>query len=213
MPRNAPIDGLLIEGVDYAGKTAVTDALERLMTALGWKTVRRACFISQHPIIDALLAQAKASGAMDQRDVFYTSSLLIDLSVPPLPLPNGYLLQERHALTQIGRNTFFYDDPVRWQVETIENLRRPFTAQAYLTSDIVTKRTRTRTRPPKSPRDALLAGDPVLHQRYDDYMRDSLPKDEDWLILDTSHLNVDGVALRLWDYLCTTDERFRHAPP
>jgi hypothetical protein len=135
---------------------------------------------------------------------------LIDLGLPPLPRPPGYLLQERHALTQIGRNTFFYDDPVRWHVDTIEDLRQRFTAQVYLTSDIAAKRRRARTRPPKSPRDALLANDPALHQHYDDYMRDALPRDEAWLVLDTSHLDVPGVARCLWDYLCNTDEGFLH---
>lgn len=205
------VEGLLIEGVDYAGKTAVTDALMELMLARRYKVYRRACFMHEHPIIDALLALAKTSDRMDVRDTCYTSSLLLDLSMPPLPAPAGYLLQERHVPTQIARNTFFYDDAVRWEVDVLTRLRRRFSSQVYLTSTLATKRTRTRTRAPKSPRDALLAGDPVLHQRFDDFSREQLPTDEDWLIIDTSSLSVAQISHRILDHIESHGVRVRHA--
>jgi thymidylate kinase len=188
------VDGLLIEGVDYSGKTSVTDELVRLLARRSQPTVRRACFLNEHPIIDALLSLAKASNSMEARDVCYTSSLLHDLRMPSLPRPAGYLLQERHVLTQIGRNTFFYDDPERWQVPSMQAMRLAFTCQVYLWSNIEAKRSRTRSRPPKSPRDAMLADDPTLHQRYDDVMRGMLPKGERWLMIDTSNSTVEAVA-------------------
>lgn len=202
----ATIPGLLIEGTDYSGKTAVSDELARLMRERGYAVRRRACFLHAHPIIDGLLALAKASQRMDERDVCYTASILLDMTLPRLPAATGYLLQERHVLTQIGRNTFFYDDDVRWQVAELRRIRRPFSSQVYLTSDLAAKRLRTRSRPPKSPRDALLAGDPQLHQRYDDYLRDTLPAGEGWLVIDTSALGIAEVAGRILAHLEHSDE-------
>lgn len=200
------IPGLLIEGVDYSGKTAVAAALAEMMQARGHAVFRRACFMHEHPIIDGLLALAKASDRMDERDVCYTASILLDLTLPPLPAPPGYLLQERHTLSQIGRNTFFYDDDARWQVATLRDLNRRFSCQVYLTSNLAAKQARTRTRPPKSPRDALLANDAQLHQRYDDYMRTILPAGENWLVVDTSEIGIAQVARRILDHLEATDD-------
>ncbi|GAA0713852.1 hypothetical protein [Dokdonella soli] len=204
--KTETIPGLLIEGVDYSGKTAVSTELERIMRERGYEPYRRACFMHEHPIIDGLLALAKASQRMDERDICYTASILLDLTLPALPSPPGYLLQERHVQTQIGRNTFFYEDDERWQVTTLRRLRRCFSTQVYLTSNLAAKRERTRTRTPKSPRDALLAEDVLLHQRYDDYMRDTLPGGEAWLVIDTSVLSIADVAGLILDQIETFDE-------
>jgi thymidylate kinase len=209
--RLPAVRGLLIEGVDYAGKTTIMDGLAERLESQRCSVFRRACFMHEHPIIEALLGLAKASDRMDVRDTCYTSSILLDLTLPPLPSLPGYLLQERHTLTQIARNTFFYDDRVRWQVDTMMRLRRRFTCQIYLTSDLATKRIRTRTRPPKSPRDALLANDPSLHQKFDDFSRNSLPADEDWLIVDTSGRNVPHICRQILDHLQAREELLRHA--
>lgn len=200
------IPGLLIEGVDYSGKTSVAESLIEMMIGRGRTVYRRACFMNMHPVIDGLLAMAKASDRMDERDVCYTASILLDVSLPPSPPTPGYLIQERHVQTQIGRNTFFYDDDDRWHVDQLRRLRRPFSSQVYLTSDLASKHTRTRTRPAKSPRDALLAGDPLLHQRYDDYMRETLPENESWLVIDTSTLGIAEVAERILDHIERNDE-------
>jgi hypothetical protein len=187
------------------------NALARMLEERSYGVFRRACFIHEHAIIDSLLALAKTSDRMDVRDTCYTSSILLDLSLPPLPSPRGYLLQERHTLTQIARNSFFYENKARWQIDTMMRLRPCFSCQVYLTSDLATKRTRTRTRPPKSPRDALLASDPLLHQKFDDFSRDSLPADEDWLIVDTSGRDVIGIGRQICDYIEACEDQIRYA--
>lgn len=190
----ATLPGVLVEGVDYSGKTSVLTCLIEYLAAAHRPAFRRACFLHEHPIIAALLDLAKSSDDMAFRDVCYTASLLLDLRLPAPPEPCGLRLQERHVPTQIGRNTFFYDDEERWHVPLLRRLRRRFSIQIYLTSDLAAKRLRTRTRPAKSPRDALLAADPVLHQRYDEAMRASLPVPEEWLVIDTSALTVAQTA-------------------
>jgi thymidylate kinase len=204
------IAGVLIEGVDYSGKSSVADKLERLLHSRGIGFVRRACFLNTHPVIAALLELAKASNDMEFRDVCYTSCLLHDLCLPALPRPPGYLVQERHVLTQIGRNSFFYDDPQRWQIPLMQGLRPRFGCQIYLWSNMDAKRSRTRTRPPKSPRDALLASDIMLHQRYDDAMRSMLPTGEDWLVIDTSSLTPEAVAERILEKIDALDHVDAH---
>lgn len=210
MPSTETIAGLLIEGVDYSGKTSVATALAGFLRDRGVLTRGLACFVNAHPIIDRLLAIARESDRLEERDACYTASLLLDLTLPVLPASRSYLIQERHALTQIARNRFFYEDHDRWQIEEIERLRPRFSCQVYLWSDLAAKRVRTRSRPPKSPRDAMLAADRDRHQRYDDYMRSHLPADEQWLVVDTSPLTVANVAQRIVQHLEAADgERLR----
>lgn len=194
------IKGLLIEGVDYSGKTSVANEVARVINDGGRKVARRNCFVNKHPIIERLVALASGSDGMEARDVIYTSALLLDLILPEPAADSEVLIQERHVLTQIGRNLFFYDDHQGWHIDDMRRLRRPFDRQVYLTSNIDTKRSRTRKRPAKSPRDALLASDPVLHQRYDEAMLQLLPKNEDWLVIDTSTLEVKEIASRIVEY-------------
>lgn len=200
MTRNS-IHGLLLEGVDYSGKTSVANAVSSLVEASGKEVARRNCFVNNHPIMQKLIEQASTSPDMEKRDIFYTSSLLHDLMLPELSLSDHYLIQERHVLTQIGRNLFFHSPGAHWHIDDFWRLRRPFSHQVYLTSDIDSKRTRTRRRPPKSPRDEILANDALLHQRYDDAMLKILPEEERWLVIDTSKLDVQEVAVKIFEFL------------
>lgn len=200
--------GVLVEGVDYSGKTSACSVVERILQSKGMTPTRNACFLYDHPIIRRLLALAKTSDDMVFRDTCYTASLLLDLSLTDPLCLGGFRIQERHVLTQIGRNSYFYDDQENWQIDTMRRMRPLFSHQIYLTSNIEAKNSRTRSRRPKSPRDALLAADPGLHQHYDDAMRVSLPPGENWHVIDTSDLTIDQVAQAILKHLDTFQNPF-----
>ncbi|GII90132.1 hypothetical protein [Sinosporangium siamense] len=191
------IEGVLLEGVDYVGKTTVSHRLADLMGRNGRTIGLGQCYLQRSPLIEFLEKEAKKSDDMMVRDYFYTAALVSDLST--LVPPREYRVQDRHWLTQLGRNAFFHTEemvPARYLLEE----HRPFTHNVLLTSSARSKRERTAGRQPGSPRDAYLAAHPEVHQEYEDFVTALLPADENWLVLDTTDCPVDEVARRILAY-------------
>jgi thymidylate kinase len=191
------IDGLLIEGTDYAGKTAVCQEVHRRLSQAGVPSRQGHCYVHDLPLLDHFLAKAKQTEDLLQIDWYYSANILVDLGLCQRQLPEDFLVQDRHWLSQVGRNRFFHPHASELPSALIDSLHLPFTHSVYLTSSIQTKRERAKLRPPKSPRDALLRKDARLHQAYDEYLISILPKQENWRIIDTSALSVDEVAARI----------------
>jgi thymidylate kinase len=193
-----PINGVLIEGVDYVGKTTVALRLGELIAATGQPVSVGRCYVNRTELIEFLEGEASKSDDMITRDYYYSAALVCDLAL--MTLPDDYRVQDRHWLTQLGRNAFFHSGnelvPTRHLVEA----HRPFARNVLLTSSSAAKVERASRRPAKSPRDRYLMAHPELHQEYELFLTGLLPPAEDWLILDTTSRSVDEVAERILAY-------------
>jgi thymidylate kinase len=194
------INGVLIEGVDFVGKTSAVSRLMEMMQSEGRSVESGKCYLRRTPVIDYLEAYAKSFWTMIDRDILYTAALLADLATYK-PSPE-FVVQERHWLTQIGRNQFFHPNRELVSRDTIERLRIPFEHNIFLKCDLKTKLTRCRSRPPDSPRDEYLAANPDAHQDFEALNISLIPAGtESWLILDTSDLTIDEVASKIKEYI------------
>ncbi|MDJ1158078.1 hypothetical protein QNA08_07500 [Chelatococcus sp. SYSU_G07232] len=198
------VPGIAIEGVDYIGKTTVAEAiLRRLTVPPGAPTVvYRKCYMSAAPLVRFLDERARLSDDLETRDWYYTAALMIDLQTLA-PVPGAIHLQERHWLTQLGRNAFFHGGKEIYPSERILAARTVFDLGVMLTSDLATKQERARGRLPGSPRDSLLASDPRLHQAYEDFVVGLVPRNEPWIVVDTTNRSPEAVASIILDAYAT----------
>jgi thymidylate kinase len=189
---------VLIEGVDYVGKTTVAGRLAELIAASGHPVSLGRCYVNRTELIDFLEREASKSDDMITRDYYYTAALVCDLAL--LTRPDDYRVQDRHWLTQLGRNAFFHSGDELVPARHLLEAHHPFARNVLLTSSSAAKVERAARRPAKSPRDRYLKAHPELHQDYESFLTSLLPPAEDWLILDTTSRSVDEVAEQILRY-------------
>jgi thymidylate kinase len=186
------IDGVLIEGVDYVGKTTVARKVAQLLAAVSRPVDLGRCYVQPSPLVAFLEEEATKYDDMLARDYFYSAALIADLAT--LTPPSTYRVQDRHWLTQVGRNAFFHSGDDRLPIRYFEEAHLPFTHNVLLTSSAAAKAERAAMRPAKSPRDRYLKANPDVHQEYEAFLLPLLPPEENWLVLDTTGLSADDVA-------------------
>jgi thymidylate kinase len=199
------VEGVLVEGVDYIGKTTACGRLAELLTARGVPVRENRCYLVRDPLITFLEDRASESDDPEIRDGYYSAAISADMlaaraGIHDDELASRWIVQDRHWLTQIGRNRFFAREGEPLPSTALELSHVPFTHNVLLQSNVAAKRARAAARPPKSPRDRLLAENPRLHQQYDDFLRGLLPE-ENWLVLDTSGLSTEETCARILDFL------------
>lgn len=193
MARPREINGVLIEGTDFSGKSTVA----RIIAGCLADAVLRRCFLTEHPLVMFIDLEAKRYDDIATRDKFYTSALLMDLHLLPRHAPNVFVVQDRHWLSQVGRNRFFHPNKVEFPVDEIIANHIPFRFNFYLSSDMASKKHRATCRNPSSPRDRFLANNPEIHQRFDEFHLPLLPQDEHWQVLDNSQLSAEQAAQQI----------------
>jgi thymidylate kinase len=198
-PQITLINGLLIEGTDYIGKSSIVRFVMDTLVRRGIQSCHQHCYLCRHPLIDFLESQAKRIDTVIGRDWYYTCAMLLDLFL--YQPQESFVVQERHWLSQVGRNEFFHPGVEFTTSDVLRECHIPFRFQIYLMSDIESKKQRAQSRPPTSPRDRLLAANPTLHQEYDEYVLGILPQHEQWTVIDTSRLNVQEVAKSITDII------------
>ena len=193
------INGVLLEGVDFVGKTTAALSLFRQLDADGIRCKVNKCYANRCELIEFLEGQAGLSDSMLQRDWFYSAAILVDLFL--LEKQELFIVQDRHWLTQAGRNGFFAQETDIVEPKLLEEKHVPFKYNVLLTSSLEAKLERSKKRPPSSPRDRFLAQRPQLHQEYEEYLRTLIPDNENWFVLDTTDLAVDTVTKVIRDYV------------
>ncbi len=190
MIRPSEINGVLIEGTDFSGKSTIA----QIVTGYLAGSALRRCFLTEHPLVMFIDREARRYDDIATRDKFYTSALLMDLVLLPDHRPDAFVVQDRHWLSQVGRNLFFHRDNTDFPVEEIIANHVPFRYNFYLSSDIASKQHRASCRKANSPRDSLLAANPDIHQRFDEFHRSLFPQKERWQVLDNSNLTAEQAA-------------------
>lgn len=195
------LSGVLIEGSDYAGKSTVARILVNRLTADGFTVDTGKCYLTQNPVVTFLDNEARRYDDLLARDKFYSAAIVCDLECARVSPPRRFRVQERHWLSQLGRNLFFHPAAQLIPEGYLEAGHMSFTTQIMLYSDIASKKRRSLSRPPESPRDRLLLGDPGLHQAYDEFIKTLLPSGEAWSIIDISEASPNDVAGRIYDQI------------
>ncbi|WP_315792652.1 MULTISPECIES: hypothetical protein [unclassified Bradyrhizobium] len=185
------LNGIVIEGTDFVGKTTLANNLLGCLARFGLNAFHRKCFLSKEPIIQFLSAPSEGR-SLEESDWMLTAAYLLD-DINPRELDN-FAIQERNWISQVARNRFFHGEKFVEYSRRIEQRHYQFSTQIYLHSCIDAKRARAASRPPKGTRNALLSSDPVLHQEFDEFSMSILPKNEQWLIVDTSSLSPVDVC-------------------
>jgi thymidylate kinase len=198
------IRGLLIEGVDFIGKTTVAEKVVAMLNSAGEDATMRKCYASGSPVVRFLDEEAARHEAMLERDLYYSAAIVLDITL--LRPPEEFLVQDRHWLSQIGRNRFFHHGRDLLPDGLLEGLHIPFEFNVLLTSTLEAKVQRSAGRPSKSPRDRYLRENPAAHQEYETFLRRLLPRDERWLILDTTDQSADEVAHSILRFLDSVGE-------
>jgi thymidylate kinase len=189
------IEGVLIEGVDFVGKTTVSRRLVQALVTEGQDAALRQCYMSGSPLVRFLDEEAKRYDSMLVRDRYYSAAIVLDLQ---LARPSdAFLVQDRHWLSQLGRNRFFHPEEALIPAGYLEQTHVPFRHNVLLVCDIQDKHERTEGRAVKSPRDRYLRENPAIHQAYEEFLRSLIPSGEDWIVLDTTGRNVEEVVQEL----------------
>lgn len=194
------IHGVLVEGVDFVGKTIVCEKLARDLSSDGVPVRLNKCYLERWPMIEFFEAQAKQHDSMLERDWYYSAAIVFDIAL--FAEPREFIVQDRHWLTQVGRNRFFHPAALELIPQGfLEQRHVPFQHNVMLTSNLETKLKRCRSRESVSPRDRYLAANPHLHQEYERFLLDLIPADESWLVLDTSERTVEGIATAIRGFI------------
>lgn len=191
-----PIRGILIEGVDYAGKTTLAKYLVDYCSGIGRRVRYGKEFICTTLEISSAIEAAGTLNLGFQQDMIFAQATILDLR-SYTHNDDIILIQDRHWISIFGHLSFFYGSEAAAICESLLLAHHPFVCQVYLTSNRESKQARIAACPPRSQLDSLLAKDPELHQRYDDHIRQLLPKNEAWNVLDTTERSVIDVAQKV----------------
>lgn len=197
MSSKREIRGILLEGVDYAGKSSISERVRQRISP-GVAVSHGKCYHRRGALIDELERQAQEQDSLWARDCLYTACTIADLSrlvrLPDAELRATVRLQERAWYSQLARNEFFHPGTFTHENEVIAMLGVRYSVQIYLYSDRASKEYRIGGRVPKSPRDRLLAEDPDLHQAFDEASRANVPEPSRWQVIDISRRTIEEVA-------------------
>jgi thymidylate kinase len=147
--KRAEINGILVEGLNFAGKSTVCRALVARYEQRGVRVDGRHCYITDSPATAELQRLAKQSVVYSPGrpfpdadllcpfNVYKSSQMLVDSAYAigcPYAIGGGLMLvQDRHWLTQFGSNEFFTPGEGYLGEEWRTFSAPRFTVQMYLT--------------------------------------------------------------------------------
>lgn len=181
------VNGILIEGTDYSGKTRLAKNLTNIMQKQGRDAkYRKEYFSANDDEVVRLVNKGLNIGIGEKQDYYFTVATLIDRNNYN-PNTSEITIMDRNWLSMVSHYKFFY--PNSDYIETalaLEKLHFPFKQGLYLTFDEEEKRKRFCQKYPESKFDLFLMKNPHIHSQYDDFFRGLIPDNENWRVIDTS---------------------------
>jgi thymidylate kinase len=153
------IDGVLLEGLNYSGKTTVARAVEQELKAREAQVRYGRCYLCDEPIVEALqklsfngLVAEDANGFPDPRlmkpfNAFRSAQIIADSQFASERRWPGLLVQDRQWYSQLCNNEFFTPGESFLSAEWIEHSAPRFTVQLYLTCSPQVRLERVKKRP------------------------------------------------------------------
>ncbi|KOG32615.1 hypothetical protein [Streptomyces resistomycificus] len=213
--RTTTLTGVLLEGLNFAGKSTTATRLTTLLRSRGTEVHSRHCHVCDTDSTHTLQRQAKASiGDSTHRpfpdpdllrpfNATKSAQMLIDSELAAdSPYTTGshgpVLVQDRHWFTQYCNNAFF-NPGEGYLSDTWARTRAPrFTLQVYLTCSPAERARRAGTREGDAHGlNAYLRAHPKGIAALDTFCIEQIVDDSSWTIVATDGRSQDDIAQQL----------------
>ncbi|MDD4352895.1 MAG: hypothetical protein PHN56_00405 [Candidatus Nanoarchaeia archaeon] len=187
------IEGCLLEGVDYAGKTSIAKKLIEKLKKENVRVKYNKDYISDNYFSKKLISKGDKLIAPDiSQDLFYIITKIIDINNYKIN-KKEFIIQDRYLLSTLNHFSFFYLNKNR-DIFKIYDKGIHFKKNIYLTSTLSTKIERFKKNKPTDSFDIYLSNNLDMFQEYDNFCLSNVPKSEDWKIIQTDNLSIESLV-------------------
>jgi thymidylate kinase len=213
------INGILLEGGEYSGKTSVATELEKILSKKGMKVKRGHAVLHRFPVIMMLNKEAFRSlpkhiplsfpdkNFFKRFNGFRTAQLMVDLTLAhdsKVSRDEVFLIQDRHWYSQKFMNQFFTPGLLEAETQWMEDHKIEFKYKIYLTCSHKVRLQRSK-KFPKYDAFATLDKYFLFHVQkvdiFDKFCMDSIQKEGGWIIIDTSDKKPLEIAQAILDQI------------
>ncbi|MGW1728821.1 hypothetical protein ACWCQK_38900 [Streptomyces sp. NPDC002306] len=224
--HHARLRGVLLEGLNFAGKTTTATRLAALLRERGHQAHQRHCHICDTDATRSLQTRAKASvgahtgrpfpdpgllrpfNALKSAQMLLDSELATDCAYTAAQGP--VLVQDRHWFTQYCNNAFFTPGEGYLSDAWARTCAPRFTVQAYLTCSPAERARRAGRRDGDAHGlNAYLRAHPDGLAALDRFCVDQITDDPSWTVLSTDTRSPDDIAAHLLTLFDTADTAAR----
>lgn len=190
------VNGILIEGVDYAGKTSVAKKLLQEIRKKGKETrYNKDYLLKDNPLVKLFIKKGDAISPPNiLQDIYYITAKLIEKEY--YRQERVFIIQDRYLFSTLNHISFFYLNKNK-DILKLYEVGLHFKKNIYLTCSLESKKERCHHDPPKDPFDRFLFSNINLFQEYDEFCLSNVPKDESWIIINTDNLSIDEIAKKV----------------
>jgi thymidylate kinase len=188
---------ILFEGVDFSGKTTLTEAVREQAIAAGKQaTINQGPLQKHSPWVHIPLAIAKMVPA-SLKECCYTASLLAD-SFPQADSPD-FFIQERYFPSVIAYSKVLSPFGInRMLGERLRRMYYSFDVNILIKASPATRLERIKARANKTPLDKLIEQTPQLGVDIEQELRIVLSRERNYFEIDTDALSVDEAAKEIY---------------
>lgn len=212
----ALINGVLVEGLNYSGKTTLARMVARELTSRGLKVQSGHCYLCSEPIVESLqdlsfngLEDKEANGFPDAEmmrpfNAFRSAQIIVDSQfAAQKEWPVGFLVQDRQWFSQLCNNEFFTPGESFLSAEWIAHHAPQFTVQVYLTCTPRVRLERLRKRPTAESHalNTYLRANVDSFPRFEETCLELVDRYGGFEVVNTDDLDVTDLARSLVDRL------------
>lgn len=209
------IDGLLVEGLNYSGKTTLARAVERELGARGARVRSGHCYLFDEPIVAALqklsfngIVAENANGFPDPRllkpfNALRSAQIIADSQFARDRQWPGLLVQDRQWFSQLCNNEFFTPGEGFLSAEWIERNAPRFTVQLYLTCSPQVRLERVGKRPAVESHalNTYLRANVESFPRFEETCLELVDRYGGFEVVNSDDLDIDAFARKVADRL------------
>lgn len=201
-PNKQIIHGLLVEGADYTGKSTICTLLTRRLQTENINVQHNHCFLNSDSIVHFLYEQGSTTQDLHQALHFFAAGILVDVDLF-VPKKDIFYIQDRNWLTFHCITELFKEKIPIIPNNFILDKHIPFKWNVLLVSDPETKKKRFEKRTKRTAFNQYFFENPNELQKYEQLLKQKIPENENWLIIDTSKTTAEEVADRIYKFLKT----------
>ena len=193
------LNGILIEGMDYSGKSTVCDLIGETLKDRGFIVEKNHLYLSDNFIVKFLFNKAILTERSEDYHLLYAAGCLLDQFLFREKIGVFYI-QDRNWLTHESWASIEFSKSSEVPADYFLKNHRSFKWNVLLTISYEELRERFLQREKKSYLNERIFEDKEFFLNYHEYLISRIPLDENWLILDTSNLIPDEVVKKIVEY-------------